>query len=198
MQPSGIFNDRDDSPVEVIKPIVLNRQTGLFEQTIRVMNVGVKPIKGIRVLAESLASGVRLFNAAGAADGLPYVESDLTLVPSTSIDFHLEYYAPSREPFESPILHSEFIAAETVFRPAGRIERIERQMFLPKHEFMIEFGSLPAQEYYVQYSEDFLVWSTALPVVKGTGSKIQWIDSGAPKTRGEPQKIRFYRVVRSP
>ena len=40
-------------------------------------------------------------------------------------------------------------------------------------------------------------WKTAEPSVVGTGTRIQWIDSGPPKTERHPAagSGRFYRVL---
>jgi hypothetical protein len=56
--------------------------------------------------------------------------------------------------------------------------------------------------YYVQYSSNVNALATnpltALPAVRGTGSRVQWIDNGPPKTVSPPASgTRFYRVLES-
>lgn len=67
--------------------------------------------------------------------------------------------------------------------------------------FVIEFLTQPGQLYYVQYDNtaSFSHPLTAFPAVYGTGSRVQWIDDGPPKTIGPPVNgSRFYRVFQSP
>mgnify|MGYP000661903502 CR=1 FL=1 len=49
-------------------------------------------------------------------------------------------------------------------------------------------------------SNDALNWNTAIPFVKGNGSRLQWIDNGPPKTTSSPgsQLNRFYRAILVP
>ena len=67
--------------------------------------------------------------------------------------------------------------------------------------FMIEFPTQLDHSYYVQYANNasFTNALTAFPGVLGTGSRVQWIDDGPPKTILQPANgSRFYRVFQTP
>jgi hypothetical protein len=58
------------------------------------------------------------------------------------------------------------------------------------------------RHYFIQYADtpadlmDSATVQTAFPSVTGTGSRVQWIDNGPPKTASPPTNgSRFYRVL---
>ncbi len=67
--------------------------------------------------------------------------------------------------------------------------------------FIIEFPTVDGYHYYVQYDRNpsFTNVLTVFPPVIGTGSRVQWIDDGPPKTISPPVNgSRFYRVLQNP
>ncbi len=67
--------------------------------------------------------------------------------------------------------------------------------------FMIEFFTHAGYRYYVRYADSasFTNALTVFPPVAGTGSRVQWIDDGPPKTVSPPLNgSRFYRVLQNP
>ena len=66
--------------------------------------------------------------------------------------------------------------------------------------FQLQFTTGCGGTYYVQYSDDLLLWKTSAQPVAGNGALAQWVDSGPPSTDSLPssQVVRFYRVVRTP
>jgi len=85
--------------VQVLGPIVFNRQTGLFEQPIRFNNLSGTPITGVRISLGGLPSDLVLYNASGASNGVPFVEYDQIVSAGGSVGFVLEYYRSSRLAF---------------------------------------------------------------------------------------------------
>lgn len=64
----------------VASPLVLNRQTGLFEQTVRVTaGEGGLP-SSVRLYVDGLPEGVSLYNATGSTEGTPFVQSGVPVV----------------------------------------------------------------------------------------------------------------------
>jgi len=67
------------------------------------------------------------------------------------------------------------------------------------NSFIVEFRTVLGNNYFVQYAETpegLITGKTALPLVTGTGSRVQWIDNGPPKTISPPTNgLRFYRVL---
>jgi VCBS repeat-containing protein len=187
------------SPLMIVDAIHLNRQSGLFEQTVRVSNPTASGYEGVRVLIRNLATGVQVYNASGNTNGVPYVQSLVPVAPGGSIDFVIEYYVPNRVA-PNPVLSAEAAAPTPPPNPAGDAQRILRQFKVSDGGMLLEFDSVSNRTYYVQYSSNFADWKTALPAIKGTGEHAQWIDNGPPKTEIPPSQspIRFYRVLMVP
>lgn len=64
----------------VASPLVLNRQTGLFEQTVRVSGGEGGLPSSVRLYVDGLPEGVSLFNATGSSDGTPFVQAGVPVV----------------------------------------------------------------------------------------------------------------------
>lgn len=82
-------------------------------------------------------------------------------------------------------------------QPIGPPPQFERSAMLPNRTFLLEFSSQAGRSYFVHYSSDLKNWKIVQPAITGDGSRIQWIDSGPPKTSSPPSAapMRFYRVV---
>lgn len=65
-------------------------------------------------------------------------------------------------------------------------------------ELALEFVTEPGRQYFVQYSDDMLGWTTVLPAFTGDGAGRQWLDAGPPDTYPAPEEVaaRFYRLLR--
>jgi hypothetical protein len=183
---------------------VLVRQTGLFYQTVRVSNPTLAPLAALRLWVEldanSLARGVQVWNATGRSNAVPYLSYNTSLAPGQSVDLQIEYYVPDRQPFPSPSFRTEVVVPDPPFEPAGTALGFVRQVTLANGLFLVEFSTTVGRRYYVQYSSDMTNWKTALPAIMGTGSRVQWIDNGPPKTESLPssESSRFYRVILLP
>jgi hypothetical protein len=186
----------DRPPLLRLGPIHLNRQTGLFEETVRVTNPTRVPYKGVRILVKDLASTVQVYNASGTTNGIPYLQSNLTIAPGGSVDMTIEYYVrDSRLPTST--LVAELVSSSPTASPTGVPVGITRQVSLADGTFLLEFNSLLNRVYYVQYSSDLREWKTVIPAINGTGTRTQWLDNGAPKTLSLPStdSHRFYRMI---
>jgi hypothetical protein len=69
--------------------------------------------------------------------------------------------------------------------------------------YLVEFSTTLGRLYYIQYAGTMAALATnaltVFPAVAGTGSRVQWIDNGPPKTVSPPlANSRFYRVLQSP
>jgi hypothetical protein len=154
----------------------------------------------IRVLISDLRPGVFVFNGSGTNDGTPYVQSNLPMPPGGSVDLTIEYSVPD---FQAP---NPTLAAQIVQPigeasvPSGVLIPVSRALRMANGDFLLEFASLSGRTYFVQYSGDMKNWKTALPSVTGTGSRVQWLDNGPPRTESLPTSMacRFYRVLMAP
>jgi hypothetical protein len=77
---------------------------------------------------------------------------------------------------------------------------IDRLEALPGGSLLLEFPADPGTLYQVQYSRDGLTWTNSLVRIRAAGTRVQWIDQGAPRTLSHPKTdaFRFYRVRKMP
>ena len=186
--------------VKVLSPVSFDPQTGLFEQTVAVSNLSSGPVAALRLGVLGLPADIVLSNAGGTNNGVPFVEYDAPLGPGASVDFLLEYYRSNRLDFVS----SNFIATAgspaPAISPTGTLLQLDRAPFVYQGKLVIEFSATPGETYQIQYSADMQTWSTAVPPVTATGTRVQWIDAGPPMTVSAPGELgrRFYRVMQLP
>jgi len=181
-----------------ISPIVLNRQTGLYEQTVRLTNGSVNTIDAARLLIQALPSDVQVYNASGSDSGTPFVQYSVPLPPAATVDLVIEYYRWSRVQITQP----SFVAVDGTSAPVtdtGPVIQIDRNVQFENGRFLIEFSSVQGTHYAVQYSSDMETWKTATPIITAPANKVQWYDDGPPKTESKPTTgSRFYRVMQLP
>ncbi len=172
---------------------------GLFLQAITVVNPGAADIfarilvRGLGV--DSLGNPIRLFNAAGSANGVPFllagpVRAGVPMVVAA------EFYVSDRRTVPTPSIEvqigSDFAPAVSASHPVTITRRDG-----PGGLRIVEFLTAPGVAYYIQYAPGAAgPWRTSLPAVSGTGSRVQWIDSGPPRTDSPPSAAptRIYRV----
>jgi hypothetical protein len=188
-------------PLTIVSAMHFNPQTGLFEQTVRVSNPTYSIYDAVRVYVGNLTNNAVLWNATGITNGMSYVESRNAVSPGSHVDFVLEYYVPSRlqpSPTLTPVLVPPAQGGGVTV--SGFQQHIDRIIMLPNHSIMVEFSTITNRLYYIQYTSDMLLWKTAVPAVRGNGTKIQWIDAGPPKTDAPPSAVpsRSYRLILLP
>ena len=97
----------------IVGSSAFNPQTGLYEETVTVTNIGTTMVHALRLYVGGLRSGVILLNATGTNNGVPYVEYDppysTPLYPfpaftnNNSVTFTLEFFVPDRRPFTNSL-----------------------------------------------------------------------------------------------
>ncbi len=186
---------------EIVSSMTLNPQTGLYEQIIRVTNVGTGIATAARVLLSGLPAGVEVYNRSGTdGEGTPFLQFNVSVAPGATVDFVAEYYTSDRSTPPDPTLDAQEVPAESHLLPSGPILSLDREPFLWNGRVVIEFPSIPGETYAIEYSSDMETWQVAVPAVQAAGNRIQWIDDGPPKTQSRPDSVssRFYRVVQQP
>ncbi len=182
--------------------LILNRQTGLFEQTVTLRNEAARTIGGFELLITGLLEGATLHNNSGTRDN-GFVAGDYRPLESGATrTLVLEYYSPSRANLQ-PLLSTATAlpstdAAQALGSP-GAIA-IDRVMMLQPGALLIEFPTLPGALYQIQYSSDGKAWTGSPLRIRAGGNRLQWIDRGPPGTISPPMPgtSRFYRVKQLP
>jgi hypothetical protein len=149
------------------------------------------------VLVSGLAANATLYNATGITNGTPFVQSTAPLGVGSNIIFLLEFYVPTRVAPANLTLIAQAGPPVTPPTVSGTTFSIDRMIVLTVGSVLVEFTAVPGQIYAIQYSSDMVTWRTAVPAITAPANKVQWIDSGPPKTDSSPaqQPARYYRVV---
>jgi hypothetical protein len=177
----------------------LNPQTGLFEQTVRLSNLGPNTATAVRLLIQALPTDVQVYNKSGATNGTPFVRYNQSLASDASVSLLIEYYRASRAAIPQPA----FLVQETTVFPVtatGTAIPIDRFVKMADGRFLIEFTSIQGRTYAVQYGTDMITWKTAVPTITAPANRVQWYDDGPPKTDSAPTSVasRVYRVLELP
>ena len=183
---------------------VFNPQTGLFEESVTVTNMGSTTVLGVRLLVGGLPITVTLYNATGTTNGTPYVQYNYPLDPGSTVSFALEFYNPSRLPFTNSLTAIAILPGNS--GSPGTNGVVISGIFLDTRiagdpRILIEFPTTPGSIYTVIYSDDNLfTWQVATPSITANATTTQWYDDGPPKTDSKPFSIRcrFYQVIAAP
>lgn len=176
-------------------------QSGLFQQSVEIYNPSTSSVASARVYVGGLTNDtkgnpIRLYNATGTENGVPYIEFG-PLGASSSTLLTLEYYVSDRVTQPSPVISVVFGTGAPVAPTNFASVTVDRVLFTNR-VFLVEFLTVSNRTHYIQYSGDASStnWTTSFPGVVGTGSRVQWIDNGPPRTATPPTNgTRFYRVV---
>lgn len=200
----------------------LDRQSGLYLQPLTLANPGNADLTNALVTVvtlpvDSRTNQIVAYNALNRVGANALIE--VGLVPAgTTRDFIIEYFVPDHQgwPLDSagavllPGLSTSPGLPQSRTVPvavplADAAVRVTRQSDLANAAFtgvLLDFPTRTDRSYYIQYSSqaDFSITNglrLVLPPLPGTGSTVQWIDNGPPKTTSLPNTTtsRFYRVL---
>jgi hypothetical protein len=182
--------------VSVVGKMTLNLQDGYQWLTNVVCNSIYSQATGLRVDIHGLPAGIQVVNASGTNSGVPFILSPGAIAPGACWTNVIKFYDPYQLAFY-PTLTAQLADPVSAGEPDGTPQAIFRGKFLRDGTFLVEFATVPAKTYYVQYSSDMKHWKTVYPPFAGTGQHLQWIDAGPPETDSLPSinNTRFYRVL---
>jgi hypothetical protein len=190
-----------DHPPIAAGPIQLNRQNGLFEQSVTIGNPTPYAFTLVRLWIQNLTAETKVWNATGTNNGIPYIDYASPIAGGGSATFMVQYYIPSRIP-PVPLLIPELLGTDygnaLLPPPAPRITSLVQ---LPDGAIALQFNASASTTYYVQYCHTLgSTWKTAATPILGTGALTEWVDDGPPNTESHPatQPYRFYRLVALP
>lgn len=197
-----------DPQVVAVGPFTLDPQTGFLQQSILFANPGYYLADNARLIINNLTlgvdantNGIALANAQGflLPDFQPYV--DFGAIASTEVRSGLlQYYVTDRR--SEPRLQTIMIGTSPVnFQPPpGNL--LTATVRRTNDMVLVEFPTALNFRYYIQYASSLTNLQsgkveTSLPSVRGTGSRLQWLDSGPPRTEPEVDEgeLRFYQVL---
>jgi hypothetical protein len=187
---------------------ILRLQSGLFEHQITVGNPSAFVMTNVEVSVlvtnvDSRTNQIVLFNGESpvgfppSAFGAVDIEN---LLPGESRVLTLEYLVPDHATVPAVFYGLAVTDPVTLTVPAsfGKSLSIDLTRFL-SNSVIVEFTTKLGSRYLLQYAdtpEGVSTGKVAFPAVVGTGSRVQWIDNGPPKTATAPtNQQRFYRVL---
>jgi len=187
---------------------VLNRQDGLYEQTVVVTNQGTVAVPGVRLYVFGLPAGatpVTLWNASATnSSGVPYVQYNYPVNPAGSVSFALEFYNPYRVAFTNTFTVEwlTVVPPPAVAPTNGFIAGVNIHTDLRKGtRIFLGFPTVIGKNYTVIYANALSasLWQVSVPTFTATANVTQWYDDGPPKTASSPMTAtnRFYRVIQN-
>lgn len=182
---------------EVASPHI-NRQTGLFEQTVRFRPATPFPDRSARIRIHGLPSGVAWLQTTGTDARGPYLEWLGSPSPDGSILLTLTFQNPLRVGIPSPTFSAEYGFWPPPPPPQGTRFAVLRTLPRPDGSLLLEFDAEPGGLYQIEVSEDMQSWGATPSTIRAGGNRAFWIDRGPPETPRLPGPgvSRFYRVVR--
>jgi hypothetical protein len=192
-----------DGPIATNLAPQVSFRSGLLEQIVQMSNPTPSTMPPVRVWILDIPEGMQVFNATGFSNGLPFVQYTLPILSGETAELLIEYYVPSRTPPATmPRLVVESASPVPPPDVTGEVQHISREPQLVDGKFLLEFYSLSNRIYYVQYTPDLTnsSWTAAVPPITGSGNRVQWVDTGPPRTARPAAKDgqRFYRVILVP
>lgn len=201
----------------IVGTSAFNPQTGLFEESVTVTNIGAVVVHALRIYIGGLPSSVTIYNATGTNNGVPYVEYDppynsplTNNPPGNFVTFLLEFYEAVPLPFTNS-LTAVAINPPVAAPITGTIINITTNFVdyrftnsIPGDlRYVIVFNnSIPGRTYTIEYSTDMVTWSIAVPSIVASANATQWYDDGPPETVSKPftpsTPRRYYRVLLDP
>ncbi|MDB6034782.1 MAG: hypothetical protein JWM16_5120 [Verrucomicrobiales bacterium] len=176
----------------------LDFQTGLFRQTVTLVNTSATAIASARLIVVGLASSNKLYNAVGTNLSHPFVIYPNAINAGDTVNFLLEFYYPSRVPQTNLTYVAYGVPLPNLGTTTNGTSIALRLVDVSASRVLVEFPSTPGKTYRIVYSTnaDFSNPLMAEPPVVAPADKTQWIDEGPPKTISLPgdSTLRFYKV----
>lgn len=201
--PTIVANDDSGIPGSgaIVSPSQdLNEATNLLEQSVTVTNQSsTTAIDGFTVTISNLPEGAEVYNASDlSTPGEASIHFNHTLLVGQTYSFNVEYFYQDQSGAFTPDLSvvmgydlaSGAIAGGSTPVPSLTFENGNR---------LLDFPSIVGNEYFIEYRDDLTEgsWTRVSWRLKAEVDRLQWIDSGPPKTSSSPESEtkRFYRVI---
>lgn len=195
-----------DTETTVTATPALERQSGLLVDKVTVTNNNSESIPAFRLYVGQLPEDVQVYNAHGTRpfgdppSEKPYLLYNQPLAPGASVILTVELFRPSLVADFTPAYEIELLPFEETIPaddPNQTNLEVARQEILTNGDFLIEIASEAGAIYAVEYSGDMVTWDRSSARITAVANRLQWIDSGPPKTKSHPSgsSNRYYRFV---
>lgn len=182
------------------QPMQLDRQTGLLRQQVMFWQLRADVTNALSLRLRGVPDDVRVVGAdrTGPGEWLMLFRGPMARLASTAMEF--EFHRASRVPFDGVTYSIEKVVARPPDDvPAGAVGvTVDRVQLLHGWQPLVEFAATPGARYLVQHADAVGEWRNASGSVTAGASRVQWVDTGAPKTAplNPAGPARFYRVFR--
>ena len=192
---ADVANVRFLEPEEL--KMALNPQTGLYEQCIRLTNTKTETLEALTLTISGLDPDTVVYNATGEDDtGQAVIQYNHPLPGGQAATFLIEYLVPNRGVAPAPTIDVSASVVDVVDAPIGSEFDPGRVRTLNSGSNLVEFEAQPGNRYFIMYTDD-TDWHVAFPGITATGTRVQWLDNGPPKTMSHPSVSgnRRYRIL---
>lgn len=178
----------------------VNNQSGLLVSKVTITNNNSGPVPAFLLHVGNLPSDVKVYNAHnGNVPGeAPYLLYNRALAAGESVTLTVEFHRPTLDRNFTPDYSVELLESPLTLPVGGQIiVQVSRIQALANGDMLIEITSVPGASYAVEYSHDMHTWIRASGSATASGNRLQWIDSGPPKTESHPSTVpsRMYRLI---
>lgn len=185
----------------------VSRQTGLLEMWVEVTNNDATAVPAFRLVATNLPANATLYNAVGTnavgtATG-PFVAYNSSLAPGADVTLLLEFYVVPRGTLPGYVPAYVALTDPAVIPTPGSTNSSPVTITnMLSAGMLIEFPATIGKTYTIFYATNgnFSNALQAQPSLVAPATRVQWIDSGPPKTVRHPTNdpVRFYWVQEAP
>lgn len=187
---------------EIQAPTILNPQTSLYEQSIRIINTTPFSLISFSLSVPDLAPGASMVSASGLkADGTPFIAGLAELPPNAEQTLIVEYFSNDVRAFAAPTVRLLIASSDVLPKPEGTLLPATdvRSVRGYLDRTYVQFFGRAGFNYWVQYRDSpEAEWVTSTMPILGLDQAISWMDHGAPKTNSPPTANRSYQVLASP
>ncbi len=150
---------------------ILNRQNGLFEQYVRILNVTAQSFpNGTRLFIANVNDGTnQVWRPTGTNSvGVPYIDAPAALSSGGIANLIVQYYVAGFS-VPTPVLVAEPLPF-SVPQPPRPVLAVSRREGI---DMLTEFTTVSNRLYYTQSSSDLTHWITLPGLMFGTGDSVQ-------------------------
>ncbi len=187
-------------PEVPMAPESLSPVSGLYTRTVTVRNLTAGVLPGFTLLVDTGSPDVDVWNASGSGGGRFQIAWQRSLGAGEAVNLVVEFYSRVRPWTGTPRFEVSPEVVSLPPGPDGTPFSVDRVVPLDAGSLLIEFSATPGRRYFIEYGDNLAEWIRSPLGVTAGGTRVQWVDSGPPKTFPAPngESQRYYRVIAVP